>query len=115
MLTWQIPHRPDVVDSHTTGEPTRCVLSGGPHLGPGSLAKRLERLHHEHDVYRRAILCEPRGSDVLVGALLMGPAPRHISAYRAIVWNMHTDIRSMAAESTLIFEPADPLRPGVPE
>jgi 4-hydroxyproline epimerase len=49
------------------------VLSGGPHLGAGSLAARLEKLRDRHDIYRRAILCEPRGSDVLVGALLVEP------------------------------------------
>lgn len=74
MITSQVPHRLDVIDSHTAGEPTRCVLSGGPYLGSGSLAERLERLRREHDIYRRAILCEPRGSDVLVGALLTEPA-----------------------------------------
>ena len=73
MTAKQIPLRLDVVDSHTAGEPTRCVLSGGPHLGSGPLAERLERLRNEHDTYRRAILCEPRGSDVLVGALLVEP------------------------------------------
>ncbi len=74
MVHTQIPLRLDVVDSHTAGEPTRCVLSGGPHLGAGPLSERLERLRNEHDIYRRAILCEPRGSDVLVGALLVEPA-----------------------------------------
>jgi 4-hydroxyproline epimerase len=73
MVISQIPYRLDVVDSHTAGEPTRCVLSGGPHLGSGPLSERLERLRREHDAYRRAILCEPRGSDVLVGALLTEP------------------------------------------
>ena len=69
-----LPLRLEVIDSHTAGEPTRCVLSGGPHLGSGPLAERLERLRREHDHYRRAILCEPRGSDVLVGAFLVEPA-----------------------------------------
>lgn len=73
MTGTQLPLRLDVVDSHTAGEPTRCVLSGGPHLGSGPLADRVERLRREYDVYRRAILCEPRGSDVLVGALLVEP------------------------------------------
>ena len=68
-----LPHRIEIVDSHTAGEPTRCVLSGGPHLGAGSIAERLERLRTHYDVYRRAILCEPRGSEVLVGALLLEP------------------------------------------
>ncbi len=68
-----IPLRLQVVDSHTAGEPTRCVLDGLPELGSGPLAERLERLRSHHDVYRRAILCEPRGSDVLVGAFLVEP------------------------------------------
>ena len=68
-----LPHQIEVIDSHTAGEPTRCVVSGGPHLGSGSMAERLEIFRTSHDSYRRAILCEPRGSDVLVGALLQEP------------------------------------------
>lgn len=68
-----LPRRIEVIDSHTAGEPTRCVISGGPDLGPGSVAERLDRMRSEFDVYRRAILLEPRGSDVLVGALLVQP------------------------------------------
>lgn len=73
MVNPALPLRIEVIDSHTAGEPTRCVLAGGPHLGAGPLAERLEKLRAEHDLYRRAILCEPRGSDVLVGALLVEP------------------------------------------
>jgi 4-hydroxyproline epimerase len=68
-----VPLRLEVVDSHTAGEPTRCVLAGLPGLGPEPLAERVERLRRDHDFYRRAILCEPRGSDVLVGAFLVEP------------------------------------------
>lgn len=68
-----LPLRIEVIDSHTAGEPTRCVLAGGPHLGSGPLADRLEKLRRHHDVYRRAVLCEPRGSEVLVGAMLVEP------------------------------------------
>lgn len=60
-----------VLDSHTAGEPTRCVIAGGPDLGPGTLAQRFERLRTQHDHLRRAILCEPRGSDVIVGAWIL--------------------------------------------
>ncbi len=65
--------RVDVIDSHTGGEPTRCVLSGGPELGDGPLSERVEVMRHHFDLFRRAVLCEPRGSDVLVGALLVTP------------------------------------------
>jgi len=62
-----------VVDSHTGGEPTRLVVSGGPDLGSGSLADRLERFRRQHDCFRSAVVNEPRGSDVMVGALLCDP------------------------------------------
>src|SRR5579872_5135624 len=62
-----------VIDSHTGGEPTRLVVSGGPDLGSGPLAERLERFRREHDSFRFAVVNEPRGSDVIVGALLCAP------------------------------------------
>jgi 4-hydroxyproline epimerase len=62
-----------VIDSHTGGEPTRLVIDGGPDLGKGPLSQRLERLRKEYDHFRSAAVCEPRGSDVLVGALLCEP------------------------------------------
>jgi len=33
--------RIQVIDSHTGGEPTRVVISGGPDLGNGSMSERL--------------------------------------------------------------------------
>jgi len=68
-----LPPTIKVLDSHTAGEPTRCVVSGIPDLGAGPLSARLERLRLEHDHLRNAILCEPRGSDVIVGAWLLEP------------------------------------------
>jgi 4-hydroxyproline epimerase len=62
-----------VIDSHTGGEPTRVAVSGGPELGSGPLSERRELFRREFDHYRRAIVNEPRGSDVLVGALLVPP------------------------------------------
>jgi 4-hydroxyproline epimerase len=62
-----------VIDSHTGGEPTRLVVSGGPDLGSGSLADRLECFRARHDSFRSAVVNEPRGSDVMVGALLCDP------------------------------------------
>ncbi len=78
--------RISVLDSHTAGEPTRCVITGGPDLGGGTLAQRLERLRREHDGLRRAILCEPRGSDVVVGAWIL-PADTPECAAAAIFFN----------------------------
>src|ERR1017187_396056 len=55
------------------GEPTRLVVSGGPDVGDGLLAERLECFRTTHDHFRSAIVNEPRGSDVMVGALLCDP------------------------------------------
>jgi 4-hydroxyproline epimerase len=63
----------DIIDSHTGGEPTRLVVSGGPDLGGGPLAGRLEILRERFDDWRAGIATEPRGSDVVVGALLCEP------------------------------------------
>ncbi|MEZ5498049.1 MAG: proline racemase family protein [Steroidobacteraceae bacterium] len=62
-----------VVDSHTGGEPTRVVLAGGPQLR-GSLAERRTALQTHHGNFIRGVITEPRGSDVLVGALLCDAA-----------------------------------------
>ena len=62
-----------VIDSHTGGEPTRVVVAGGPDLGTGSLADRRAVFRDRFDGFRSAVVNEPRGSDVLIGALLTEP------------------------------------------
>ena len=68
--------RIEVLDSHTAGEPTRLVLEGGPDLGSGRVAERLQLFRGHYDRFRSAIVNEPRGSDAVVGALLCEPADR---------------------------------------
>jgi 4-hydroxyproline epimerase len=65
--------RIQVVDSHTGGEPTRVVIAGGPDLGRGPLAERARLFRERFDAFRSCVVNEPRGSDVLVGALLCEP------------------------------------------
>ena len=69
-----------VIDSHTGGEPTRLVTDGGPELGRGPLAERLDIFRRDFDRVRAGIVCEPRGSDVMVGALLCEPHDASCSA-----------------------------------
>ena len=66
-------HSLEIVDSHTGGEPTRIIVAGGPELGGGTMAERLALLRDRHDWLRSSSVNEPRGSDVLVGALLCPP------------------------------------------
>jgi 4-hydroxyproline epimerase len=65
--------RVEVIDTHTGGEPTRVVVSGGPDLGRGTMAERLAVFRERFDAFRSAVVNEPRGSDVMVGALLCEP------------------------------------------
>lgn len=65
--------RVHIIDSHTAGEPTRVVIAGGPSLGNGDLQSQLEALRSQHDGFRTSVLSEPRGSEVMVGALLCAP------------------------------------------
>ena len=62
-----------IIDSHTGGEPTRLIIDGGPDLGAGPLSERLVRFRNDFDHVRSGVVCEPRGSDVDVGALLCEP------------------------------------------
>jgi 4-hydroxyproline epimerase len=65
--------RISIIDSHTGGEPTRVVVGGGPELSGASVADKLAAFREHHDLLRSAIVNEPRGSDVMVGALLVEP------------------------------------------
>jgi proline racemase len=69
-----------IVDSHTGGEPTRIVIAGGPDLGSGPLTGQRDRFRQKFDAFRSAVVNEPRGSDVIVGALLVPPADKSCAA-----------------------------------
>jgi len=69
-----------VIDSHTGGEPTRVVVNGGPDLGRGPASEQLRIFRGKHDRFRSAVVNEPRGSDVLVGALLVEPSDQSCAA-----------------------------------
>lgn len=75
-----------VIDSHTEGEPTRVVIEGGPDLGGGSVAEQARVFCERFDDFRSAVVCEPRGHDALVGALVVPPA-KPTSACGVIFFN----------------------------
>src|SRR6058998_3041836 len=91
--------RVHVIDSHTEGEPTRVVIEGGPALGNGSIATRLEKLKTEHDDFRSAVVNEPRGSDVLIGALLTEPQDR--SCASGVLFFNNVGYLSMCGHGTI--------------
>jgi 4-hydroxyproline epimerase len=92
-------HTIDFIDSHTAGEPTRVIVRGGPDLGSGPLSERAAILRNDHDRYRSAMVNEPRGSDVLVGALLVEPVDPASAA--AVVFFNNVSTLGMCGHGTI--------------
>ncbi|GLQ93253.1 4-hydroxyproline epimerase [Dyella acidisoli] len=92
-------HTIDFIDSHTGGEPTRVVLTGFPDLGNGSLAERRELFRTRYDRWRQAIACEPRGSDTMVGALLLPPTDP--SACAGVIYFNNVGYLGMCGHGTI--------------
>lgn len=87
------------IDSHTEGEPTRVIISGGPDLGSGTIATRTECFRKDHDDFRKAVVLEPRGSDVLVGALLCPPTNPANTA--GVIFFNNVDTLGMCGHGTI--------------
>jgi proline racemase len=92
-------HSLDIIDSHTGGEPTRVVVSGFPDLGAGTLAEQRDRFRAEFDHWRSAIACEPRGSDTVVGALLL--PPRSADACAGVIFFNNVGYLGMCGHGTI--------------
>jgi 4-hydroxyproline epimerase len=88
-----------VIDSHTGGEPTRVVVTGGPDLGGGSLAARRALFRERHDDFRSAVVNEPRGSDVAVGALLCEPSD--LSCVAGVIFFNNVGYLGMCGHGTI--------------
>jgi len=88
-----------VIDSHTGGEPTRVVIAGGPDLGGGPVAEQLKIFREQHDRFRSAVVNEPRGSDVLVGALLVPPADK--SCVCGVIFFNNVGVLAMCGHGTI--------------
>lgn len=88
-----------VIDTHTGGEPTRVIVAGGPALGGGPLPERRARFAQEFDSFRSAIVNEPRGSDVMVGALLCEPLESTSAA--AVIYFNNVGYLGMCGHGTI--------------
>lgn len=58
------------IDSHTCGNPVRVVAGGGPPLPHLPMAERREIFVRDHDWVRTALMFEPRGHDIMSGAII---------------------------------------------
>lgn len=61
------------IDTHTGGNPTRTVTSGAPVLIGATMADKMVYMSRRHDGFRRALMYEPRGHEVMSGCILTEP------------------------------------------
>ena len=88
-----------VIDSHTGGEPTRCVIDGGPPLGDGTLQQKRDRFQSEHQAFRRAMVTEPRAFEAVVGALLTEPTDH--SCITGVIFFNNAGVLGMCGHGTI--------------
>ena len=61
------------IDTHTGGNPTRTVISGLPKLTGTTMGEKMLQMKAEYDWIRTFLMYEPRGHDVMSGALIVDP------------------------------------------
>lgn len=61
------------VDGHTCGNPVRLVAGGGPRLEGANMVEKRAHFLREFDWIRTGLMFEPRGHDMMSGAILYPP------------------------------------------
>ena len=88
-----------VVDTHTSGAPTRIIVGGGPLLKGDTFAARWMDFKENHDDFRRFVMWEPHGHDNMFGALLTRPVDPE--AHYGIVFMDSDSSISMCGHGTI--------------
>lgn len=76
-------HRFFCIDSHACGNPVRVVAGGAPLLPHLPIFERRDLFLRDHDWVRTALMFEPRGHDIMSGAILY-PAHREDCDFAAL-------------------------------
>ena len=61
------------IDGHTCGNPVRLVSGGAPHLDGATMLERRAHFLRDYDWIRTGLMFEPRGHDMMSGAILYPP------------------------------------------
>ena len=66
-------HTFSCIDGHTCGNPVRLVAGGGPRLKGATMLEKRAHFLREFDWIRTGLMFEPRGHDMMSGAILYPP------------------------------------------
>jgi len=61
------------IDAHTAGEPLRIIIAGYPDLKGETILSNREFIHKNYDIYRTALMWEPRGHADMYGCIITEP------------------------------------------
>lgn len=61
------------VETHTLGQPTRNVVSGFGHIPGATMQEKFEYMREKQDWFRKVLMFEPRGSEIMSGTLITEP------------------------------------------
>lgn len=61
------------IETHTLGQPTRNVVSGFRHVPGKTMQEKFEYMRDNADWFRKVLMFEPRGSEIMSGTLITEP------------------------------------------
>lgn len=61
------------IETHTLGQPTRNVVSGFRHVPGKTMQEKFEYMRENEDWFRKVLMYEPRGSEIMSGTLITEP------------------------------------------
>ncbi|CAA0163745.1 4-hydroxyproline epimerase [Tenacibaculum maritimum] len=61
------------IDAHACGNPVRVIAGGGPNLKGTNMSEKRQHFLKEYDWIRKGLMFEPRGHDMMSGAILFPP------------------------------------------
>lgn len=61
------------IETHTLGQPTRNVVSGFRHIPGATMQEKFEYMREREDWFRKLLMLEPRGSEIMSGTLITEP------------------------------------------